>query len=187
MKVNSKLEKRSIESLDFNFKRDLKKEIGDIKLDKDRFIDFEIFNSRINSIIKKDFVLLSKDYLYARDCKVSSYFQDLFENSAEIYRKALVSDKDYHVIESRYNWSSFIEKQKVKDEGGTVVLEESEDSFSTLIIPECDQDRFSLVYVDSLDLIILDLLKRKKTVGTLLEELKKHFDINELINNSEAF
>jgi len=177
----------SAKSLNFDFKRNLKNELGDFKLNKGQFIDFEIFNSKINSIVKKDFVFLSKDYLYSRDCKANSYFQSLFENSEEIYSKVLVSDEDYHIIESRYNWSSFIEKQKVKDEGEIVVLEESETNFSTLIIPECDQNRFSLVYVDSLDLLILGILKRRKTVGELIEELKNYFDTKELKNNFKEF
>jgi len=187
IKEKSKLKKETLESLNFNFKRDLKKEIGNIKLNKEQFIDFEIFNKKIDAIVKKDFVLFSRDYLYARDCKANSYFQDLFENSSQIYSKVLVSDKDFHLIESKYNWSSFIEKQKVKDENEIVVLEESETSFSALVIPECDQDRFSLVYVDSLDLLILDILKNKKSVRELLEELKKYFDKNELKENIGEF
>jgi len=177
----------SAKSLNFDFKRNLKKELGDFKLNKDQFIDFEIFTSKINAIVKQDFMFFSKDYLYARDCKANSYFQSLFENNLEIYSKVLVSDKDYRIIESKYNWSSFIEKQKVKDENEIVVLEESETSFSTLIIPECDQNRFSLVYVDSLDLLILGILKRRKTVGELIEELKNYFDTKELKNNFKEF
>lgn len=182
-----KNKKESIKSLNFFHKRNLKKELGDFKLNKQQFIDFEIFNSKIDAILEKDFMFFSKDYLYARDCKASSYFQSLFENNVEIYSKVLVSDNDYRIIESRYNWSSFIEKQKVKDENEIVILEESETSFSTLIIPECDQYRFSLVYVDSLDMIILDILKRKKTVRKLLEELKDYFETDKLKNNVEKF
>ncbi|PBJ12293.1 hypothetical protein BSF42_22480 [Flavobacterium sp. ACN6] len=177
----------SAKSLNFDFKRNLIKELGGFKLNKGQFIDFEIFSSKIDAIVKKDFMLFSKDYLYPRDCKANSYFQSLFENNIEIYSKVLMSDKDYRIIESKYNWSSFIEKQKVKDENEIVILEESETSFSTLIIPECDQDRFSLVYVDSLDMLILDILKRKKTIGELMEELKNYFDTKELKNNFKEF
>ena len=43
------------------------------------------------------------------------------------------------------------------------------------------------MYVDSLDLIILDILKRKKTIRELLQDLKYFFDTNELKDNIEEF
>lgn len=187
IKKNVKVKRQSIDSLDFNFKRNLKNELGDVKFNKEQFIDFEIFNSRIIAILKRDFLLLSKDYLYDRDCKASSYFQDLFEDNIKIYNKKLVRSKDYQMIESKYNWSSFIEKLKIKKEEEIVVLEKSETDFCTLVIPECDQNRFSIVYVDSLDILILENLKRNKTVRVLLDELKKHFDTDELNKNAKEF
>lgn len=183
----SKIKKASLDSLSFEFKRDLKKELGNFKLNQDQFVDFEIFTSKIIAIVKKDFVFISKDYLYTRDCKASFYFQDLFGDNAEIYNKKLVSDKDYQIVESKYNWSSFIEKQKVKKEGEILFPEQSETSFYTLVIPECDQDKFSLTYVDSLDRVILNILKRKKTVRELFDELKKYFDAAELSKNAAEF
>ncbi|TEB40632.1 hypothetical protein D0809_29620, partial [Flavobacterium circumlabens] len=80
----------AVKALSFDFKRDLRKEIGNIILNKEQFIDFEIFNSRINSIIKIDFLFISKDYLYARDCFANFYFQYLFEDKSDIYNKKIV-------------------------------------------------------------------------------------------------
>ncbi len=182
-----KIERESITSLRFDFNRDLKKELKGYNLSKSQFIDFEIFNSRIKKVVKKDFVLLSKDYLYARDCKASSYMQDLFKDAEAIYKKIIISDCDYKIVESKYNWSSFIEKLKVKKENEIVILEEAETNFHTLIIPECDQDRFSMAYVDSLDLVILDILKSKKTILELFNELKQYFETNDLNKNFTEF
>jgi Txe/YoeB family toxin of Txe-Axe toxin-antitoxin module len=172
--------KECINSLKFDYKRDLKKELGNIVLNKDQFIDFEIFTAKINSIVKKDFALISRNYLYARDCNLNFYFQYLFEKSNEIYNKKLIRDNNYQIIESKYNWSSFIERQKVKKEDEIIKLEKSEKIINTIIIPECDQDKFSIAYVDDLDLAILEILKNVKTIQKLFDEIAEFFETDEL-------
>lgn len=173
--------------LKFDSKRVLKNELGNIVLNKDQFIDFEIFNSKIDSIVKKDFALISRNYLYARDCNSSFYFQYLFEKSNEIYNKKLIRDDNYQIIESKYNWSSFIEKQKVKKEDEIITLEKSETTINTLIIPECDLDKFSIAYVDDLDLAILEILKTSKSIKELFNEVSEFFEANELRKSSVEF
>ncbi len=167
-------------SLKGTIEKDLKNELGDFVFDKDQFIDFEIFTSKINLIVKRDFAFISKDYLYARDCNSTLYFEFLFKNTGEISEKKLIRDDSYQIIESKYNWSSFIEKQKVKKEDEIVQLEKSATKINTLIIPECDQNRFSLAYIDELDLVILEILKTSKTVQELFDEVGNHFDKTEL-------
>lgn len=173
-------------SLHIGLKKDLKKELGDLKLNKDQFIDFELFSLKIEAIVKKEFVFISKDYLYARDCKASYYFQYLFEDNDKIYSKRLVRNDEYKIIESKYNWSSFIEKQKVKKEDEIVNLE-SGIVISTIIIPECDEDKFSIAYVDDLDIAILEILKANKTIQELFDELKEFFEVDELNKSSLKF
>ena len=176
-----KVEKiESIKSLRFDSKRNLKKELGNFEMNKDQYIDFEIFNSRINLIVKKDLALLSHDYLYARDCNCNYYYQYLFEDLNNIYTKKIIREENYHLIKSKYNWTSFIERQKIKRENEDVVLEEAQTEISTLVIPECNEERFSLAHVDELDLVILEILKEIKTVQELFYELKEYFDFNEL-------
>jgi hypothetical protein len=183
-----KIEKQeSIKSMKFHSKRNLKNELGNLILNKHQFIDFDIFCSKIDSIIKIDFSIISKDYLYARDCNSSFSFQYLFENKKDVYLKKLIREDNYQIIESTYNWSSFIEKQKVKKEGEVVKLEESQARINTIIIPECDQDRFSLAYIDSLDMLILEILSKIKTIRELFNELKNHFEKDELNKSSIEF
>lgn len=170
----------SIKSLRIGIKKDLKKELGDLELNKDQFIDFELFNAKIENVVKKEFVFISRDYLYARDCKASYYFQYLFEDNNDVYNKKLIRDSNYRIITSKYNWSSFIEKLKTKKEDEIILLEKSEIGSDTLITPECDQDKFSITYIDSLDILILEILKNEKTIKVLLEELQNHFDKEEL-------
>lgn len=177
----------SIKLIRFDSKKDLKKELRDLKLTKNQFVDFEIFNSKILSIIKTDFALISRDYLYARDCNSGFYFQYLFEDFHDIYNKKLVSSNKYKIIESKYNWNSFIEKQKIKKEDQIVLLEESETAIHTLIVPECDQDRFSMVDIDSLDMLILEILESTKTIQNLFDELKKYFNPDELKESNTKF
>lgn len=176
-----KVEKQeSVNSISFDFKRDLRKEIGSIVLNKEQFIDFEIFNAKINAIIRIDFLFISMDYLYARDCRSNSYFQYLFKDKRSIYYKKIVREDDYIIIKSDFNWSSFIEKQKDKRENEFVTLEKSEAKISTLVVPECDQGKYSLAYIDELDLVILEILKTAKTIQELFDELEEYFDKDEL-------
>lgn len=179
--------KECIKSLEFDFKKDLKKELVGFTLNKDQFIDFDIFNAKIELIVKKNFALISKDYLYARDCNSSFYFQYLFEDPTSIYKKKLVRDDNYEIISSKYNWSSFIEKQKNKKENEIIILEESKTGINTLVVPECDQDRFSVAYIDALDLVILEILKETKTVKQLFNELKEYFESEELDKSETEF
>ncbi|MFH7014941.1 DUF6734 family protein [Flavobacterium sp. FlaQc-47] len=176
-----------LKSIEFYSKRDLKKELGTLVLNKNQFIDFEIFNAQIASIVKKDFAFISKDFLYARDCKSDFYFQYLFDDNRTVYDKKLICDDNCKIIQSKYNWSSFIEKLKVKKKDEFLKLEQSETSINTLIIPECDQDKFSLAYIDSLDMLILEILKNITTIQELLSELKNHFDTDELNESSAEF
>lgn len=97
-----------------------------------------------------------------------------------IFTQKIIRDENYHLVKSKYNWTSFIEAQKMKRENEDIALEEAQTSISTLVIPECSQDRFSLVYVDELDLVILEILKEIKTVQELFNELKEYFDSDEL-------
>lgn len=176
-----------IVSVMFNSERNLKKELGNFVLNKEEFIDFEIFNAKINSIVKNDFALISRNYLYARDCNSSSYFEYLFEDKLDIYNKKLIRNDNFRIIESKYNWGSFIEKQKTKKENEVVVLEKSETIFNTILIPECDQDKFSLAYIDSLDILILEVLQNTKTIQELFEELKDNFEKEELDKSYSKF
>ena len=141
-------------------------------MNKEQFIDFKIFSSKINSIIKIDFLFISKDYLYARDCLANFYFQCLFEDKSDIYNKKIVRGDDYRIIKSDFNWSSFIEKQKGNKEYEFFKLEKSDTGISTLIVPECDQSKFSLTYIDELDLVILEILKAEKTIANYLMHWK---------------
>ncbi|QSB26058.1 DUF6734 family protein [Flavobacterium sp. CLA17] len=177
----------AVKAVSFDFKRDLRKEIGNIILNKEQFIDFEIFNSRINSIIKIDFLFISKDYLYARDCLANFYFQCLFEDKSDIYNKKIVRGDDYRIIKSDFNWSSFIEKQKDNKEYEFFKLEKSDAGISTLIVPECDQNKFSLTYIDELDLVILEILKTDKTIRELFDALEEYFDTDELFKIPAEF
>lgn len=177
----------AVNEVSFDSKRDLRKEIGNIILNKEQFIDFEIFNSRINSIIKIDFLFISKDYLYARDCLANFYFQYLFEDKSDIYNKKIVRGDDYRITKSDFNWSSFIEKQKDNKLHESVKLEKSDAGISTLIIPECDQNKFSLTYIDELDLVILEILKAEKTIRELFDALEEYFDTDELFKIPAEF
>lgn len=174
------VKQENVKAVSFEFKRDLRKEIGNVVLDKEQFIDFEMLLKKVDSIVRIDFLFLSKDYLYARDCRSDFYFEYLFGDKSTIYNKTLLREADFKIIKSSFNWSSYIEKLKDKKEDETVQLVKSEEMFSALVVPECDQNRFSLIYVDELDLLILEILKTVKTIRQLFDELEGYFDKEEL-------
>lgn len=181
---NSKVTKsKSNKNLDFPFFINESKIIG---FDKNQFKDFEIFKSKINKIINNKFRLISRDYLYARDCNSNGYFQYLFEKKENIYTKRLISDDALELISCKYNWSSFIKKNKGNNMN-FFELKEMESNMSVLVIPECHEEGVSLINVDFLDIIILSILQTSKTIRELLDELKEYFGEDELENSQVEY
>lgn len=154
-------------------------------LNRKQLQDITDFCQRINGIFKSKFSLFSLDYLYARDLNTTPYFQYLFEDLETIYQKVIIADDCIEIVESKYNWSSFLEKNKsTKSELITILDEEDGENYSVLT-PECDSLGFSIGNIDSFDLIILEILEKSKTIQELLDELKEYFDEDEL-NQSNA-
>ena len=153
-------------------------------LDKIQLKDLELFCQKINSITKSKFSLISNDYLYARDSNVNQYFQYLFEDVKNIYSKKMITDDSIEIIESKYDWSSFFEKNGSNILNLNPELDKKTSQIHSVLIPECDIEGFSIGNIDGLDLILLKILEKTKTVQELLEELKAYFDETEL-NKSE--
>ncbi len=149
--------------------------------------DVTNFCQSINGILKKKFSLLSLDYLYARDLNVNQYFQYLFEDLEDIYQKIIIVDDCIEIIESKYDWSSFFEKKEGNKLKAIPISDRKEMKTHTIIIPECDSLGFSIENIDGLDLILLEILKKSKSIQELLDELKAYFDEDELNQSQSEF
>ena len=127
------------------------------------------------------------DYLYARDLNVNQYFQYLFEDLEDIYQKIIIVDDCIEIIESKYDWSSFFEKKEGNKLKAISISDRKEMKTHTIIIPECDSLGFSIENIDGLDLILLEILKKSKSIQELLDELKAYFDEDELNQSQSEF
>jgi hypothetical protein len=54
-------------------------------------------------------------------------------------------------------------------------------------VPECTEKGYSTVNIDSLDILILSIIEERKTVTSLLEQLKASFDPNDLEDSKAEF
>ena len=159
----------------------------EVLLDKMQLKDLALFCRKINLIIKDKFSLISKDYLYARDSNANLYFQNLFDDVKNIYHKKIVADDSVKVLESKYEWSSFFEKKDNNKLNINSKPDKKAATIYTLVTPECDREGFSITTVDSLDIILLEILKETKTIHELLTELKAYFDEDELNKSQIEF
>ena len=156
-------------------------------LDKSQQEDVAVFCQKINEIATKKFSLLSDDYMYGRDLSKTQYFQILFEDLQNIYKKKIVADTVFEIIESSYDWSYYFEKNYDVRLNVNAAPSKEIDTIHSLVMPECDGVGFSVSTLDDLDLVVLEILQEVKTVAELLEELKPYFDEADLNESKTEF
>lgn len=144
------------------------------KLPKEKLEDLVKVCKKIDYILTHKFSNLSEDYLYGRDLSITAYFPYIFENTAELPEKILVSDNLIEFINCQYNWSlifygqSLIPKNKIED-----MYENKLEETRLAVVPECDQQQFSMVRIDEIDNLILTILNNGRSIRELMKELRK--------------
>ncbi|TRX00372.1 DUF6734 family protein [Flavobacterium gawalongense] len=156
-------------------------------LDKTQIKDASLFCKKINSIVKNKFSLISHNHLYGRDVNIHQYFQFLFEDIATIYQKKIIAEDIFEIIESSYDWSYYFEKNYHNRLNVNSLPNKDVSVIHSIIIPECDIEGFSISIIDNLDLILLGILEKEKTVQELLDELKVYFDEDDLNESKTEF
>jgi len=148
--------------------------------------DIDAFEVKLDEILNQKFIGYSKEYLYARDVKHTPYYKLIFEDTSTGYSTKLVADPLLEIIEHQYNWyevyESYFNEKYVKP---TLNIEPSANY--TCVIPECDSTGYSLVNADDLDLLILECLKNPISVTKLLNEIRSHFDPDDLEDSAVQF
>ncbi len=144
------------------------------KLPKEKLEDLVEVCKKIDHILTHKFSNLSEDYLYGRDLSITAYFPYIFENTAELPEKILVSDNLIEFINCQYNWSiifygqTLIPKNKIEE-----MYENKLEETHLAVVPECDQQQFSMVRIDEIDNLILTILSNGRSVRELMKELRK--------------
>jgi hypothetical protein len=141
--------------------------------------DIALFEKELGDIISKKFINYSSEYLYGRDINSAAYHQYLFGMPESAINKQIVADPYIEFIKSRYNWSQ-IESENTSALELKEFLKSKPANFYTAIIPEPDQSLYSLLPVDNLDLLLLNILKTTKNIDEVLTEAKSAFDPMEL-------
>ncbi len=149
--------------------------------------DLDQFENSLASINKDKFINLSREYLYARDISSANHAEYVFGITEAVYDKILLADPLNEVIETKYNWIvidnaplEFIAIELMKQHN-------MEESFLTLVVPECDQYGYSLADIDYLDLLLLETLNESKSIRQLFTQIKFAFDEEDLVNSTAEF
>ena len=149
-------------------------------LSQNQIIDLDSFRADLNSIKRKKFLRLSKSFLYGRDLNHTAYFGFLFNDLSKIYVKNLIALPNYGIIKSDYDWSKI-------NSTPFYVENTKPGSKYTLVVPECDQNGYSLANLDLLDIEILKRLKTPKSVGRLLNNCRRMFFTDDLKVSEKEF
>lgn len=148
--------------------------------------DYLNFVDHLETTLKTNFSQINLDNLASRDLNATENPELIFGDGEPLVEKVIVAEGIFEVINCEYDWADFI----------TRTLEGSEMYYSAkfqeykgpselliLIIPECDQNGFSLVNIDKLEYLILDTLKVPTTIFNLLESIKLAFDPTDVMNS----
>ena len=145
--------------------------------------DLNHLEESIFQTVSSNFSRLPGDYLYFRDMQSAKSIEFVYGDKPLINDKILVAEENIKVIVTQFDWSlvddSFSFSKKISK-----VLSDKPSSNNLAIIPECDLRKYSLLSVDKLDMLILDLLKKSLSIRSLLEGLKKYFHPNDLVDQS---
>ncbi|WP_316801954.1 DUF6734 family protein [Pedobacter nototheniae] len=145
-------------------------------------LDFDIFSTTIKKIVYNKFSKISELFLYGRDLNCTEYFEYLFADVSNIYKKKIVAMEYTEIIKSQNDWSQINNRAFTMRKG-----KKPFDNFFTAIVPECNQFGYSLSNLDLLDIEILKEIKSIKTIGRLLNDCKKMFDKNEVETSKVEF
>lgn len=138
-------------------------------------MDFNAFNSGLNAFLKKSY-MICPDYLYGRDLLSLNQYCDLFKDESVLHDKHIVTCKEVHVIDSRFDWAGVFNKFT---RTGVRYYEElvlSEGCYYNLIVPELTSNKVSLFDLDEFEKIILERSIEPISIRELLIKMRAHVD-----------
>ena len=142
---------------------------------KARLNDAQAFKKKLNFVVQKSFVNYADEYLYGRDIMSTAYHQYIFNDTNYILEKRVVADSLIAVIKSRFDWSktnlenmTVLELIKFSEHKPIVIY--------TAVVPEPGICGYSLINIDRLDSLLLNILKTPKTIADVLHDAKCAFD-----------
>jgi hypothetical protein len=153
---------------------------------KEHLSDLDSFESQLQNLVRQKFLNYSMEYLYARDLEHLQYFQILFDDKMFGYDKKIKIDIPVEIIESKFDWSE-IDNELSGDIKIYKQLNALPSKTFTAVIPECNDIGYSLINIDSLDLMLLQLFHKPVSINEVLREAKAAFDPAELETYQSEF
>jgi hypothetical protein len=138
------------------------------------------------ALIGTKFEIYSNDYLYGRDLTYIQYFQFVFEEKSSIDNKVIVADPIVEIVESEFDWSETF-PENINIEKLIVQLNAQSSIFYTAVVPECDVRGYSLINIDDLDRVLLEITQKPLTINEVLNEAKSSFASADLEDSSTEF
>jgi hypothetical protein len=147
--------------------------------------DADMFESKLSKVLRSKFAAYSHEYLYARDINSTAYHHEIF-GATDRGPKQIVADKSVAIIKSRFDWSKV--DPGISSATDLIKISNSEVAATyTAVIPQAYGCGYTLMNIDELDLLILNILNRKKNISNVLEETTTAFDEQELADHRAEF
>lgn len=148
--------------------------------------DAKLFEDQLTNIVEHKFARYSNEYLYTRDILHTQYFQIIFEDKKSSHNKKLVVDEIIEIAETGFDWSR-ITLQSIDLLKVMQWPEELLPRHHTAIVPECDLQGYTLVGVDDLDLLLLEIMQKPINITEILDIAKSSFDATDLEESSAEY
>ncbi len=148
--------------------------------------DIEKFEEALSALATQKFNTISKNYLLGRDLASVQYAEKIFGGFGSVLEKFIEKDSVIQIVESQFDWT-ILESPEYLYANAQKLLDQEPSEVYTLVVPECTEKGYSTVNIDSLDILILSIIEERKTVTSLLEQLKASFDPNDLEDSKAEF
>jgi len=147
--------------------------------------DLSGFADALAQITKTRFGYIDKEQLYKRDIMYTGYFEELFQEGANVQNKMLLTDPRVEVLQSMFDWSMLL--TGANGQFSNMIVNQVPAITHTIVVPECDAVGYSLYNIDELDRLMLEILQQPVTIGQLFHQLTNAFDREELESSMPEF
>jgi len=144
------------------------------------------FEQQVFDIVKTKFSRYPVTLLYKRDIYYIKNFQLLFGDRINGYNKPILSDGMVEIVESPFDFSLFDGENIDFIKASTLLNEEPSTNYIG-VIPECDQNGYTLMKIDELNKYLLDMMINQININDLMINVKPAFDQDDLNDSLPEF
>lgn len=141
---------------------------------------------QITDIVNTKFSDYPSTFLYKRDLFHMQYFEMLFGDKNSGYHKPIISDGIIEILESPFDLSAF-DDENIDLEKASAILNEVPSNVYIGVVPECDRKGYTLIKIDELNMLLLEIMKNQMNIKDVLITVKPAFDSDDLNDSLPEF